>query len=143
MTQEGKQMGHESLPLGRFDLTPERDDLVRRMSGAPVRLDMRAHPIFAFVGALGGLPLPIKDLSEGLGLAFDKGPVLAGCRIDITRPLEVARSYAVAARVEGIERKPSRRFGWADHLHLAIALSDSAPFTDIRLHIIFPATEAP
>ncbi|MAM61291.1 hypothetical protein [Maritimibacter sp. UBA3975] len=136
-------MTTEPLPPGEFHLTPERDDRVRQMSGAPARLGARAHPIFAFVGALGGLPMPIKALSESLGLAFDQGPVLAGCVIDLTRPLEVGRRYTVAGRVEGITRKPSRRFGHADHLHLAIALGDGAPFTEIRLHIIFPAAEAP
>lgn len=134
---------HDPLPPGHFDLTAERDDRVRRMSGAPARQDNRAHPIFAFVGALGGLPLPIKALSESLGLAFDRGPVLAGCVIDLARPLEVGRRYSVAGRIEDIKRKPSRRFGAADHLHLAIALADGVPFTEIRLHIIFPAAEAP
>ncbi|SPJ25398.1 hypothetical protein [Palleronia abyssalis] len=143
MTQAAAPKVGETLPAGRFDLTAARDDLVRRMSDAPARSDQRAHPIFAFVGALGGLPLPIADLSTGLGLAFADGPVLARCQIDATRPLEVGRCYTVTARILDIQRKPSRRFGQADHLHLAITLSDGAPFTETRLHIIFPATETP
>lgn len=135
--------GHTLIAPGRFDLTPSRDDLVRRMSGAPERQDERAHPIFAFVGALGGLPLPIKALSEDLGLAFKAGPVLAQCEIDLFRPLEVGRSYAMDARIARIDRKASRRFGQADHLHLAISLSDGRAFCETRLHIIFPAPEAP
>jgi hypothetical protein len=127
---------------GSFDLSAARDDSVRRMSGAPSRTGDRAHPIFAFVGALGGLPEPIKDLSESLGLAFANGPVLARCQIALARPLLVNRTYRVTARVEAIERKPSRRFGHADHLHLVIALADDTPFTEIALHIIFPAKGA-
>ncbi|MEC7761971.1 MAG: hypothetical protein VX874_08715 [Pseudomonadota bacterium] len=130
---------YPALAPGKFDLSAARDDAVRRMSGAPARTDDRAHPIFAFVGALGGLPMPIKDLSESLGLDFAGGPVLARCQIALTRPLLVDRTYRVTARVAAIERKPSRRYGHADHLHLAIALADDTPFTEIALHIIFPA----
>jgi hypothetical protein len=133
---------YPAIEPGSFDLFAARDDAVRRMSGAPARTDDRAHPIFAFVGALGGLPQPIKELSEGLGLAFADGPVLARCQIALARPLLIDRIYRVNARVEAIERKPSRRYGHADHLHLAIALADDTPFSEIALHIIFPAKGA-
>ncbi|WP_138424394.1 hypothetical protein [Maritimibacter alexandrii] len=133
---------YPTLAVGSFDLTGTRDDHVRRMSRAPARTDARAHPIFAFVGALGGLPLPIKDLSTSLGLDFDAGPVLARCQIAVARPLLVDRVYTVTPQIDRIERKPSRRYGHADHLHLKIALDDDTPFTTIALHIIFPAEDA-
>lgn len=129
-----------AIPAGRFDLTPQMDDEVRRMAGAPARTDDRAHPIFAFVGALGGLGLKIADLSGALGLDFGSGPVLARCRLDFAAPLTVGQSYDVAAEVEALERKPSRTFGHADHLHLSIRLSsDNQPRSHARLHIIYPA----
>lgn len=133
---------YPTIPIGSFDLKSTRDDRVRRMSDAPPRTDARAHPIFNLIAALGGLPVPIKELSENLGLAFAAGPVLARCQFGIARPLLVDRHYTVAARVDRIERKPSRTFGQADHLHLGFALTDDTPFSTVALHIIFPVQDA-
>ena len=76
-----------TIPDGRFAITEAMDDRVRDMARAPDRQGVRAHPIFAFVGALGGMGMKIADLSEALGLAFHKGPVLARCRLDYDAPL--------------------------------------------------------
>ena len=127
------------IPPGHYALTEAMDDRVRAMARAPARRGDRAHPIFAFVGALGGLGLRIADLSRALGLDFDAGPVLARCRLDYDAPLRVGQDYAVRAEVERIERKPSRAYGSADHLHLSIRLVQAAPVSRARLHIIFPA----
>ena len=130
------------IPEGRFVLTPATDDRVRQMAGAPPRQGDAAHPVFAFVGALGGLGLRIADLSRALGLDFDAGPVLARSRLDYDAPLRVGESYRVTALVEEITRKPSRVFGQADHLHLAISLSQSVLVTRARLHMVFPVRGA-
>ncbi|MCL7466141.1 hypothetical protein [Phaeovulum sp. NW3] len=135
-------MDQFAIPDGRYLLSAGMDDLVRRMAQAPARTDQRAHPIFAFVAALGGLGLKIADLSAALGLAFERGPVLARCRIGYNAPLLVDRHYDVRADIEALERKPSRTFGAADHLHLSIRLSDDYPRSQTRLHIIYPADRA-
>ncbi|MCE0506153.1 hypothetical protein LR948_12350 [Roseivivax sp. GX 12232] len=134
---------HPPIPQSRYRLTRQADDAVRRMSGALARQGAGAHPIFAFLGALGGLPQPIKELSESLGLDFAAGPVLAGCRITLHAPLQIDRDYTVEAKVAGLERRPSRAYGAADHLHLAVALTEGGtPASEIALHIVFPAPEA-
>lgn len=130
------------IPEGRFILTPAMDDRVRQMAGADPREGDFAHPVFAFVGALGGLGLRIADLSRALGLDFDAGPVLARSRLDYDDRLRVGESYRVTAEVEAITRKPSRVFGKADHLHLAITLTQEAPVTRARLHMVFPVRDA-
>lgn len=137
-----KGMDRFEIPPGRFDLAAAVDDDIRRMAAAPPRIGDRAHPICAFAGALGGLGLKIADLSAALGLAFDRGPVLARCRLDFDAPLRTGCIYDVTAEVETLERKPSRSFGAADHLHLAIRLSDAHPRSLTRLHIIYPAEPA-
>lgn len=132
-----------AIPPGRYRLTEVLDDRLRSLTGAPARgAAQTAHPVFAFVMALGGMGIRIADLARALGLDFGAGPVLAACTLDFRAPLLVGRDYDVSARVEGLSRKPSRRFGAADHLHLAIVLAhDSQPRAEARLHIIFPATE--
>ena len=123
------------IPEGRFVLTPAMDDRLRQMAGLPPRQGDFAHPVFAFVGGLG---LRIADLARALGLDFDAGPVLARSRLDYDDRLRVGESYRVTAEGEEIPRKPSRVFGQADHLHLAITLSQEAPVTRARLHMVFP-----
>jgi hypothetical protein len=134
-----------TIPPGRYSLTAGLDDRLRALTNASVRgADGAAHPIFAFVIALGGMGLRIADLSERLGLAFGAGPVLAGCTLDYHAPMLVGRDYDVTTRIEGLERKPSRRFGAADHLRLHIALScTGVNCAETRLHIIYPAPEKP
>ncbi|MBV7407442.1 hypothetical protein [Maritimibacter sp. DP1N21-5] len=127
-----------TIPEGQFALTAEMDDRLRQMAGAGPRAGDGAHPIFALVGALGGLGLRIAELSRALGLDFDAGPVLARCRLDYDDRLRVGTTYRVAARVDEITRKPSRVFGQADHLHLSIMLHDDRPVSRARLHIVFP-----
>jgi hypothetical protein len=131
------------VPHGRYRLTAALDDRLRALTGAPARgAAQAAHPVFAFVMALGGMGLCIADLAEALDLDFGAGPVLAACSLDYHTPLQVGRDYDVAARVAGLSRKPSRRFGAADHLHLAIVLAhEGQPYAQARLHIVFPASE--
>jgi len=132
-----------AIPDGHYRLDAALDDRLRAITGAPPRgPDGRAHPIFAFVMALGGMGLRIADLSQRLGLNFGAGPVLAGCKMDYRAALLTGHDYAVAARIEALERKPSRRFGTADHLRLCIALSrGGTPCAETRLHIIFPGSD--
>ena len=128
------------IPTGQFALSARLDDRVRSLSGAGPRVGDVAFPIFAFVGALGGMGWKISDVAEALGLDFGNAPVLARCRLSFKRPLLVDRTYAVAARVETVENKPSRTYGSADHVHLTAELLSTEPHSAARLHIIFPRT---
>ncbi|MFT4149838.1 MAG: hypothetical protein QM656_06535 [Paracoccaceae bacterium] len=124
---------------GWFDLTAAMDDRVRVLSGAPARRDDRAHPIHAYLGALAGMPVPIGDFSRGMGLAFDHGPVLGSCTLRYPGTLRVGRRYRVETRVLDLTRKPSRRFGQADHLTLSITLADGdGPASILQFAMITP-----
>ncbi|MEE4452775.1 hypothetical protein [Novosphingobium resinovorum] len=115
-------MSQFAIPQGRFHLSAALDDAIRRSCAAPARDGEQAHPIFAFVAALGGLGVRVGDLCRGLGLAFDKGAVLGRCWIDYAAPLTVDTGYDVAAEIVALERKASRRFGAADHLTLGMTI---------------------
>lgn len=129
------------IPVGSYTLTAAMDDRLRAAAAAPPRgASSSAHPIFGFVAAVGGLGRPIGDLCRGLNLAFDKGAVLASCKIAYARPLQVERTYDVNARVASLVRKPSRKYGAADHLTLAITIAaDGEAFVSIDVRMVTPA----
>lgn len=132
----------QHMPDGWYDLTAVIDDRVRQLSKAPDRTDDRAHPIHAYLGALGGMPVPIGDFSRGMGLAFDHGPVLGSCTMRYPGTLRVGRRYRVETRVLALARKPSRRFGQADHLTLAITLADAdGPVSVLQFAMITPVID--
>ena len=127
------------LPTGRFALTPAIDDRVRALSGAPPRQGDAAHPILAYVGALNGLARPIGEVARALGLAFDSGPVLGRCEIDLPGALRVDQVYEVEAEVSALTRKASRRFGQADHAGFVITLAQGGqPVSVLRFAMITP-----
>lgn len=124
---------------GIYDLSAVLDDRVRQLCGAPPRSGDLAHPIHAYLGALGGMETPIGDFSRQLGLAFDAGPVLGQCTMTYPGRLRVDQRYDVTAKVLDLIRKPSRRFGQADHLTLEIALShDGATASLLQFKMITP-----
>lgn len=133
-------MDHFAIPPGRFLLSAGLDDAIRRSCAAPQRRAEEAHPVFAFVAALGGMGARVGDVCRALGLAFDEGAVLGRCRIDYDAPLTVDTGYDVAARVVSLERKASRRFGAADHLTLGMTVSAAGrPHARVSLTTIMPA----
>ena len=129
-----------AIPLGRFHLSASLDDAIRTSCAAPARRGVEAHPVFAFIAALGGMGARVGDVCRSLGLAFDKGAVLGRCRIDYDAPLTVDRDYDVAAEVLSLERKSSRRFGAADHLTLGMTVSATGRgHARVQLTTIMPA----
>jgi len=132
-----------TFPIGRFALTAAMDDRVRALSDAPPRDDDSAHPIFAYIGALHGLSLPIGDWSRAMGLGFDHGPVLGSCVMEYPGRLRTGQEYDVLAEVTAITRKPSRRFGQADHAAFVIALAQAdSPVSILRFTMITPVVPA-
>jgi hypothetical protein len=128
-----------TIPSGVFDLSAGLDDAIRNSCGAPIRRGVEAHPIFAFIAALGGMGSRVGDVCRDLGLAFDSGAVLGRCRIDYDTALRVDTRYDVDTTVLAIERKPSRRFGAADHLTLNMTVSAMGrAFARVRLTTIMP-----
>ena len=121
-------------------ISPADDDWVRQASGAPARQGDLAHPVFAYLGALGGLDTAIGDFARRLGLDFDAGPVLGRCEIAFPTALRVGRTYRVDLQVTDRQRKASRKYGTADHLGLEISLSSEGTVASrLRFTMITPA----
>lgn len=132
-----------SIPAGDYHLSAALDDEIRAGCAGPQRRAGEAHPIFAFVVAIGGMGRPIGDVCRDLDLAFDSGAVLGRCRIDYDRPLDVDVDYRVDASIVNLERKKSRRFGAADHLTLRMTLSAGQDaHAHVELTTIMPGGQA-
>ncbi len=128
-----------AIPSGSYRLSAQLDDDIRRACASPARGVDEAHPIFAFVMAVGGMGKRIGDICRELGLGFDSGAVLGRCRIDYDRPIRVDTDYRVDARILQLERKASRRFGAADHLTLRMTMSAAEqPHAYVELTTIMP-----
>jgi hypothetical protein len=129
-----------AIPLGAFHLSSALDDAIRHSCAAPPRSGAQAHPIFAFVAALGGMGSRVGDICRELGLAFDSGAVLGRCRIDYDAPLTIDTHYDVETTIVALDRKRSRRFGAADHLTLSMTVSTGGQAcAQVQLTTIMPA----
>lgn len=132
-----------ALPVGQYRITSAIDDMIRATSHAPDRIGDAAHPIMAFVAALGGLGAPIADVCVMLGSSISVGPLLASCTIRYDRPLRIDRSYAIHALLAGLIRKPSRAYGAADHAQLVIGLEqDGVRDAEVALTWVLPVRAA-
>lgn len=132
------------IPPGRYRIDRALDDSIRAAARAPQRAadDHRAHPIFAFLAALGGMGVPVAELCRMCGSSIDDGPVLARTSIDYGPAMEVDRDYRIVGQVSAITRKPSRRFGQADHVDIRLIVeSDDRRFADVLLSWIMPRRE--
>jgi len=141
MATEASEHGSAmAVPDGSYLLSAAMDDALRGACGAPARgADGVAHPAFAFVMALGGMGVDVATLCARFGLPFDTGAMLGRCRLRYARPLAVDVRYLVQARLVTRQRKPSRRFGAAEHLTLAMALSCAGVLhAEVELTMIVP-----
>lgn len=129
-----------ALPDGCYHLSSVMDDALRGTSDAPPRgAGGHAHPVFAFVVALGGLGIDIATICARLDLPFNTGAMLGRCCIRYDRPLLVDSSYEISGHVVSITRKPSRRFTAADHVRLAIVIhAQTIRFATVELVMIVP-----
>jgi hypothetical protein len=127
------------LPTGRYALTAATDDAIRGGCGAPARVGQAAHPIMAFIAAVGGLGASVAEVCRLCGSSVDVGPVLASCAIRYPREMRIDQEYRVEARLADVARKPSHRFGAADHARLEIALMQGEDIhAEVSLHWILP-----
>lgn len=132
-----------TLPAGSFLLLPELDDALRTTCGAAPRTGAVAHPALAFVAALGGSGLPVAEILTRCGCSIEAGPLLASCDLAWMHPLHVGATYRVEGEMTSRQRKPSRRFGAADHLVLSFAITlDGALYVTLKLRMIVPVVAA-
>jgi len=129
----------EAFSDGTFHLYAELDDRARAGCHAQARQGAVAHPIFAFIAALGGAGISIEQICAMCGSSIALGPVLATCRMTILAPMTVDREYTISACILDSVEKPSSRFGKAVHARIGFTVSsEGANFADVELLMILP-----
>jgi len=129
------------MPLapGSFSLDAALDDRTRESCRSAPRTGDEAHPIFAFVAALRGAGTSIETLCSLCGCSIEDGPVLASSEIEYLTPMQVDRTYTIAAEITDRIERPSRRFGQAVHVHVAFRIENAGrDYARVRLHMIMP-----
>lgn len=120
------------IPTGSYRIDAALDRRIRESTRAPGGDGGLAHPIFAFVAALGGLGVPVADICRMCGSSIEAGPLLAQCAIRYRRALVLDRLYAVSGAIVGRTTKPSRRFGSAEHVSLHLCVGNRGHDADYR-----------
>ncbi|WP_053227292.1 hypothetical protein [Solirubrobacter soli] len=115
------------LAPGTFVLT---EDKRRRFAGA-VLGDPDADPsvdaLWIFTSGLHGMGMDLTEVFASVGCSMvDDGPMLGGIEFELTRPIEVGRTYIATGAILGVERKTGRRTGAFDLMRMRVALSDDA-----------------
>lgn len=110
---------------GRYRIDPERNRRVCLTTGAEPAAGGVAHPIFIHIAALAGLGTSADEICAICGFPMADGPMIAACELTLIRPLLAGRTYEVSGRIAGLVRKPSRKFGVADHLTLVVEAADA------------------
>ncbi|WP_323039096.1 hypothetical protein [Gemmobacter sp.] len=107
--------GH-SLDGTEFTITAADNHEVCISSGTTPAPDGAAHPIFALIATQRGMGLSVGDLLALCDFDVNDGPMMAGCDVDLVRPMRVGETYAVRGQIVSLERKASKRLGVMDLL---------------------------
>ena len=106
--------GHEHLPGtrlpgGTFTIPADDDRRFRALVGSRSADDGTAHPMWPAIASLRGMGITIGETLALAGTDIERdGPVLAGCQVELVRPLGAGVAYAVTGEITSIERKIGR-----------------------------------
>jgi hypothetical protein len=113
-----------ALPGGRYALGAERHSRLLGALGGEPPADGSAHPLCAWVIAMGGCGVGIGELFEAAGVPMEDGPMLGSCELELRRPLGVETTYTVAGTIESLEEKSGRKLGRFDVLRIRLEVSE-------------------
>ena len=127
------------LPGGILNLSAGDDAALRGILGSAPAADGAAHPLFGFIGAMRGMGIDWHGFFALCGASADDGPMMGETDLDLRRPLQTGRDYAVTAEIVGFEHKAGRRTGPFDIVTLQVVIADpDGPAAVLRQSIILP-----
>lgn len=113
----------ETLPGGTYTLGAARHDkLVSALGGTPPPPG-EAHPLAAWVIAMGGCGVSIGELFEAAGVAMEDGPMLGACDLELHDAVAVETEYTVAGEITNLVEKNGRKLGRFDVLSIRLEVS--------------------
>jgi hypothetical protein len=91
--------------------------------------DGTAHPIYFYIATQVGMGQTVAGLCTVCEFNVDDGPMMAGSKVTLQRPLRTGIAYQVSGEIMSLIRKPSRKFGVMDMLEyvLRLSLPDGTP----------------
>jgi hypothetical protein len=117
------------LPSGTYRLGAQRHAKLVRALGGAAPADGSAHPLAAWLIAMGGIGFGIGELFAAAGVPLQDGPMLGACKLELQRPLDVETTYEVSGRIAALQQKTGRKLGRFDVLTLQLDVEDAARCT--------------
>jgi hypothetical protein len=112
------------LPGGTYALGEQRHAKLLSALGTDTPEDGSAHPLCAWVIAMGGCGISIGDLFEAAGVPMEDGPMLGSCDLELIKPIGVETTYTVTGTIEALVEKTGRKFGRFDVLTVRLEVSE-------------------
>jgi hypothetical protein len=114
------------LPGGTYTLGAERHAKLLSALNTEAPEDGSAHPLCAWVIAMGGCGIGIGELFEAAGVEMEDGPMLGSCDLELLRPIGVESTYTVAGTIESLVEKSGRKLGRFDILRVRLEVSEES-----------------
>ncbi len=112
------------LPGGTYRLGADRHDRLVAALGGGAPADGSAHPLAAWLIAMGGSGVSLADLFAAAGVPMETGPMLGACELELARPLGIETPYAVRGGILDVEAKTGRRLGRFDVLRIRLEVRE-------------------
>jgi hypothetical protein len=112
------------LPGGTYALGAERHAKLLGALSSPAPEDGSAHPLCAWMIAMGGCGVGIGELFAAAGVSMQDGPMLGACELELLRPIGVDTTYAVSGRIESLVEKSGRKLGRFDVLRIRLEVAE-------------------
>jgi hypothetical protein len=109
---------------GTLVISPAEDSALRDAVGA-TGSSSTPHPAWAVVGTFRGLGDGVEGLFQMVGARLDEGVMFGECSIEVVRPLEMHRDYAVTCEVVGSTPRVGRTIGTFDLVEYVTEIWDA------------------
>jgi hypothetical protein len=111
------------FPGGNYTVEPYRAWLLADAT-ADRPDDSVAHPLQAWLAAIGGMGITWDELFRWFGATADDGPMFGEHETALHRPVKLGHSYTVSGRIVSVVRKRGRTAGLFDLVEYELELRD-------------------
>jgi hypothetical protein len=121
--------GHSLAGSKPYTISADENAALCASIGVKPAADGTAHPIYFYIATQVGMGQTVAGLCQVCEFNVDDGPMMAGSKVTMQRPLRTGVAYSVSGEIVSLIRKPSRKFGIMDMLEyvLRLSLADGTP----------------
>jgi len=112
-----------------YTISAEENATLCASIGVRPASDGTAHPIYFYIATQVGMGQTVAGLCQVCEFNVEDGPMMAGSKVTLQRPLRTGQPYRVTGEIVSLIRKPSRKLGVMDMLEyvLRLSLPDGTP----------------